>query len=161
MSYVATADAQSGCIFCTKPREDCDGANGILARARHNYLILTAFPYNSGHLMVVPYVHESEFGRLSADVTAEMIALAQVAVLVLQQELHAEAANLGMNIGKAAGAGIKDHVHLHIVPRWPGDTNFMTVAADTRVVPQSLEGTWARLGPPLQAAIEERLGQTG
>jgi len=159
MEYVVTADASGDCIFCAKPGEDCDETNGILARGRHNYVILNAFPYNSGHLMVVPYVHESDFTSLPADVAAEMFTLAQVAVAVLREVLHAEAANLGMNIGKAAGAGIKDHVHLHVVPRWSGDTNFMTVAAETRVVPQSLDRTWACLAAPLQAAIEERLGE--
>lgn len=159
MEYVVTADAQGGCIFCTKPAEQCDEANGILARGRHNYIILNAFPYNSGHLMIVPYAHESDFTCLRGDVAAEMFVMAQLAVSVLQQVLHAEAANLGMNIGKAAGAGIKDHVHLHVVPRWSGDTNFMAVAADTRVVPQSLTSTWACLAPPLQAAIDARFGE--
>ena len=156
MSYVSAADGQEGCIFCTKPREDRDEANGLLARACHNYLILNAFPYNSGHLMIVPYAHEADFTRLAPAVCAEMFSLAQLAVVVLQQHFHAEAANLGMNIGKAAGAGIKDHLHLHVVPRWSGDTNFMTAAATTRVVPQSLEATWAALGPAFQAALAQR-----
>lgn len=157
MGYVVTADAQEGCIFCTKPREQRDEANGILARARHNYLILNAFPYNSGHLMIVPYAHESDFTRLPSEVVAEMFALAQLAVRGLQQEFHAEAANLGMNVGKAAGAGIKDHVHLHIVPRWSGDTNFMTTTAQTRVVPQSPEETWRQLQPALGHLVEDWL----
>ncbi|NPV46489.1 MAG: HIT domain-containing protein [Armatimonadetes bacterium] len=158
MEYVVTADAQDGCIFCTKPGEECDQANGILARGRYNYVILNAFPYNSGHLMIVPYAHERDFTSLAAEVLAEMFVLAQVAVAVLQEVLHAEAANLGMNIGKAAGAGIRDHVHLHVVPRWSGDTNFMAVTAGTRVVPQSLASTWACLAPPMRAAVSARLG---
>jgi len=157
MGYVATADVQEGCIFCTKPREQHDEANGILVRARHNYLILNAFPYNSGHLMIVPYRHESDFAGLPPAVVAEMFALAQLAVRGLQQELHAEGANLGMNVGKAAGAGIKDHLHLHLVPRWSGDTNYMTTTAQTRVVPQSLEETWRQLHEPLQRLVSHWL----
>ena len=158
MSYVTTADGQDGCIFCSKPGAHDDRAHGILARGRHNYLILNAFPYNSGHLMVVPFAHESDFTRLAPEVAAEMFALAQVAVAALQEVFRAEAANLGMNVGKAAGAGIKDHVHLHVVPRWSGDTNFMAVAAETRVVPQSLEETWEQLRPALCRLVQERLG---
>jgi len=155
MKYVSAADAQDGCVFCTCAQREPDDASGVLARARHNFVILNAFPYNSGHMMVVPYEHQSDFTVLPAETLHEMTALAQVAVAVLQQEFRCEGANLGLNIGKAAGAGIKDHLHLHIVPRWSGDTNFMTTLDDTRVVPQSLADTWARLAPSLQRALVE------
>ncbi len=155
MKYVTTADAQDGCVFCAHAQRERDDAGSVLARARHNFVILNAFPYNSGHMMIVPYEHRSDFAALPPETLQEMMALAQVAVSVLQQELRCEGANLGLNIGKAAGAGIKDHLHLHIVPRWTGDTNFMTTLDATRVVPQSLEDTWARLAPCVQRAIGE------
>jgi len=155
MKYVTTADVQDGCVFCAYAEQQPDATCGVLARARHNFVVLNAFPYNSGHMMVVPYEHQSDFTALPAATLEEMMALAQIAVAVLQQEFRCEGANVGLNIGKAAGAGIKDHLHLHIVPRWGGDTNFMTALDDTRVVPQSLEDTWAGLAPCLQRGIAE------
>jgi ATP adenylyltransferase len=153
MSYVVNSDRQSGCVFCTRANEEPDAANGVLARACHNFLILNAFPYNSGHLMVVPYEHQHDFALLPAETVHELVVLTQLAVGVLQEEFRCEGANVGMNIGKAAGAGIKDHIHMHIVPRWSGDTNFMTALDETRVVPESLESSWCRLAGPLQAAL--------
>ncbi len=153
MQYVTTADAQDGCVFCALGQQQPDGGNGLLARAPRNFVVLNAFPYNSGHMMVVPYEHQSDFTALAAAALQEMMRLAQVAVAVLQEEFHCEGANLGLNLGRVAGAGIKDHLHLHIVPRWGGDTNFMTTLDHTRVVPQSLEDTWARLSPCLQDAL--------
>jgi ATP adenylyltransferase len=160
MSYVVMADRQEGCIFCLKPQTEQDRENGILLRARRNFLILNAFPYNTGHLMVVPYAHESDFTCLPAETATEMFALAQLAVAGLQEQFDAEAANLGMNLGRPAGAGIRDHVHLHVVPRWTGDTNFMATTAATRVVPQTLEETWEVLSPTLQRLQVERWPQT-
>jgi ATP adenylyltransferase len=161
MSYVTQAQRQEGCVFCDKAEADQERARcaGILARACHNFVILNAYPYNSGHMMVVPYQHESDFTLLPPETAAEMIALGQLALAVLRQEFGAEGANIGLNIGKAAGAGIKDHVHLHIVPRWAGDTNFMTALAETRVVPQSLEDTQAQLGPVMQKFVDEHLSR--
>lgn len=155
MQYVTKADDYEGCVFCACQQEGSDEADGVLARAHHNYLILNAFPYSSGHMMVVPYEHQHDLACLSHETLAEMMALARIAVRVLQQEFRAEGANIGMNIGKPAGAGIKDHLHLHIVPRWSGDTNFMTTLAETRVVPQSLPDTWACLAPPVRKAVQE------
>lgn len=154
MKYVSRADAQDSCVFCAcAVQPDSDASHGVLARGEHCFVILNAFPYNNGHMMVVPYQHESDFTALPAETLHEMMALAQLGVSVLQQEFRCEGANIGLNIGKAAGAGIKDHIHLHIVPRWTGDTNFMTTLAATRVAPQSLEDTWAHLAPALRAAI--------
>jgi ATP adenylyltransferase len=159
MSYVSSADRQPGCVFCDKPREEEDLQNGILARGPNTFIILNAYPYNSGHMMVVPYGHHSDFTTVEPAVTCEMMAMAQIAIMVLQQEFSCEGANLGLNLGKPAGAGIADHIHLHIVPRWTGDTNFMTTLGDTRVVPQSLEETCDRLAPALQEMVAERLPQ--
>lgn len=158
MSYVSSADRQPGCVFCTSCQGDDDHGTGILVRARHSFIILNAYPYNTGHMMVVPYEHQNDFPSLPLEVVVEMMNLAQLALVVLQQEFHCEGANLGLNVGKAAGAGIADHIHLHIVPRWTGDTNFMTSLGETRVVPQGLEDTLQVLGPPLRKLVAERLG---
>jgi ATP adenylyltransferase len=162
MSYVTGTTARhEGCVFCDKADAEAahDSPTGILARAKHNFVILNAYPYNSGHLMVVPYEHQDDFTKLAPETGAEMMALAQLAVVVLTQEFAAEGANIGMNIGRAAGAGIADHLHLHVVPRWVSDTNFMTTLAATRVVPQSLEDTQRLLAPVMQAFVREHLAQ--
>ncbi len=156
MDYVSTADNQTGCVFCACAHDPAaDEARGVLARAHRNFLILNAFPYNSGHLMIVPYEHHGDFVSLAAETLQEMMRLAQIALRVLQQELRCEGANIGLNIGKPAGAGIKDHLHLHIVPRWTGDTNYMTTLGETRVVPQSLHATWTQLAPPMRQALAD------
>ena len=157
MKYVVNSDSQCGCVFCVRADEEPSPDNGVLARARHNFLILNAFPYNSGHLLVVPYAHQHDFTCVEPEALHELVVLTQVAVSVLQQVFRCEGANVGMNIGKAAGAGIKDHLHMHIVPRWSGDTNFMTALAETRVVPESLESSWDRLALPLQQALAQVL----
>lgn len=159
MVYVTQTDKQDGCVFCEMACVEHAADHCVLARAHYNYIILNVYPYNSGHLMVVPYKHESDFTRLPAHTAAEMMALAQLALIALQQEFRCEGANIGLNIGKAAGAGIKDHIHLHVVPRWTGDTNFMTALAETRVVPQSLEAAHQLLAPVLQCLVEEQLPQ--
>jgi ATP adenylyltransferase len=158
MRYVVTSDQQDTCVFCAHADGAPDPATGVLARARHNFVVLNAFPYNSGHLLVVPYEHQHDFPCLPAETVHELVVLTQLAVGVLQQEFRCEGANVGMNIGKAAGAGIKDHIHMHVVPRWTGDTNFMTALDETRVVPEALESSWERLAGPLQQALAEVLG---
>lgn len=159
MSYVTSAEIQEGCVFCSRGAADPaeNRAHGVLVRAPRNFVILNAYPYNSGHLMVVPYLHLSDFTQLPPEVLAEMAALAQLSLSALQQVYGAEGANIGLNIGKVAGAGIRDHLHLHVVPRWGGDTNFMAALAETRVVPQSLADTHDQLAPVLQALVEARL----
>ncbi|MHB8995713.1 MAG: HIT family protein [Armatimonadota bacterium] len=161
MGYVTKGGVPSDCVFCECGHCDpaTDAEHNVLARANHNYIILNAYPYNNGHLMVVPYQHESDFTKLPPHTAMEMIALAQLALAVLQQEYRAEGANIGLNIGKAAGAGIKDHVHMHVVPRWSGDTNFMTALAETRVVPQSLADCYCTLAPAMREFVEKYLSQ--
>ncbi len=133
------------CIFCTKPRENRDRANYILYRGRHNYIILNAFPYASGHLMIVPFAHVPSLEDLEPAVTAEMMELTKRALTALRVAERPEAFNVGVNIGKAAGAGIADHVHLHVVPRWVGDNNFMPVIGNARLLPEMLETTYEKL----------------
>lgn len=146
--YVAGAKAP-GCVLCLKAQATDDVAEQVLYRGVHNYVVLNAYPYNSGHLMVVPYRHTGDLAELDGDECSEMMRLAQACMRALRRCLSPDGVNLGMNIGKAAGAGIDEHVHLHVVPRWAGDTNFMTAIADTRVVPQSLDDTYALLAPLL------------
>ncbi|MGE5531226.1 MAG: HIT family protein [Bacteroidota bacterium] len=161
MGYVTKGEQSCDCVFCgcghCDPADDAE--HHVLARATHNFVILNAYPYNNGHLMVVPYQHESDFTKLPPHTAIEMMALAQLALAVLQQEYRAEGANIGLNIGKAAGAGIKDHVHMHVVPRWSGDTNFMTSLGETRVVPQSLEDSYSTLAPTMQEFVSKYLSQ--
>ncbi len=154
IDYVA-GEKPEGCILCQKLQQETDENNYILYRGEHSFIILNTFPYNSGHLMVVPHNHVGRLVDLSPAQIAEMMQLTQVCIQVLREALSADGINLGMNIGAAAGAGIDDHVHMHIVPRWQGDTNYMTVMAQTRVVPQSLTETAQQLRPLIVQAAQE------
>ena len=136
-----------GCPFCVLPAGDDDAAALILTRGTHAYLILNAYPYNPGHLMAVPYRHVSALDEVTTDELHEMAALCQTAVRVLRETVGAGAFNVGINVGAEAGAGIADHIHQHVVPRWGGDTNFMPVIGQTRVLPELLEETYRRLAP--------------
>jgi ATP adenylyltransferase len=122
-----------------------DRANLLLLRGERNFVILNLYPYNSAHLMVVPYQHTSDFTSLEAQTTGEMTALLQRMLRVISEEYKPEGFNMGMNLGKVAGAGVADHVHMHLVPRWAGDTNFMPIVGATKVMPELLETTYDRL----------------
>jgi ATP adenylyltransferase len=137
----------TGCVFCDRIRlpESQDRASLILLRAEHNFVILNLYPYNSAHLMVVPYQHTADFVGLPAETLAEMGSLGQRMVGAIQAEYHPQGFNLGMNLGNVAGAGVADHLHMHVVPRWSGDTNFMPVVGATKVMPELLETTYDRL----------------
>jgi len=139
------ATGPEACIFCDKPRAAADEANLIVHRGNSGFVILNLYPYNNGHLMVVPYTHVATIEDLAPEAAAEMMTLAQTAVGVLRGMYQPQGFNLGINLGASAGAGIAAHVHLHVVPRWSGDTNFMTVTGDTRVIPEDLRVTWARM----------------
>jgi ATP adenylyltransferase len=145
MPYIAGARPASGCVFCNARDADDDRAALVLHRDEHAFLILNAFPYAPGHLMAVLRRHVGTLGEAEpAELTAAM-ALVQRAVTALSAEYRAEGFNIGLNQGHVAGAGIADHLHVHVVPRWSGDINFMTVLGDTRVIPEALEATWDRL----------------
>ena len=135
----------SGCIFCDFPKMDKDEKNLILHKGKHCFVILNAFPYNPGHLMVVPYRHTADMPSLTGEELAEMMSLCQKAHRVLTLVMNPHGFNLGMNLGKVAGAGIDGHLHMHIVPRWNGDTNFMPVIGEVRVISEALNSTWKRL----------------
>jgi ATP adenylyltransferase len=141
----ASKDSDGECIFCAKPAEDDDEANLIVHRGERCFVILNLFPYTSGHLMVAPYEHLAKLQELGAETTAEMMALAQRAMVVLEEKYDPHGYNVGVNQGRVAGAGYEGHIHLHVVPRWAGDTNYMPVLADTRVMPQSLEQSYEAL----------------
>ena len=135
------------CVFCELPALGDDARALILDRGEHCFVVLNAYPYASGHLMVVPFPHVDRLTDLTAAARAEMMELARTAQEVIAGAMAPHGFNLGMNQGAAAGAGIADHLHLHLVPRWSGDTNFMTSTGDVRVMPQSLEETYAALKP--------------
>jgi ATP adenylyltransferase len=134
------------CIFCTlRDREAEDEQNFVVHRARHNLIVLNIYPYISGHLMIVPFEHASELDAVSKETTDELMDLAKRAQSVLREAYRPHGFNLGMNLGQAAGAGVADHLHLHVMPRWAGDANFMTTVGETRVIPEDLRMTYDRL----------------
>ena len=143
--YIATADKAQGCVFCRVRDAEADDENYVVHRGRLNFVILNLFPYTSGHLMVVPYEHAASFTDASEEVTTEMMQLAKQAERALESEYHPDGFNIGMNLGRAAGAGVADHLHLHVVPRWSGDANFVSVVGETRVLPEDLATTCAKL----------------
>jgi ATP adenylyltransferase len=147
LAYVkdATKDVEQGCIFCSKPGEGDDAANLIAHRGERCFVILNRFPYTNGHLMVAPYEHVAALEDVDADTIAEMMALAQQSIRALDDVYAPQGYNVGFNQGRVAGAGVEHHIHMHVVPRWGGDTNFMPVLGDTRVLPQSLEDSYAAL----------------
>lgn len=149
MAYIAAGKdaepAPGACVFCDLPASGDDEAALILYRGRRTYVIMNRYPYNNGHLMVIPYAHVDSLTALDEDTLTEMMVLAQRAQTVIQERMHPQGFNLGMNQGRAGGAGIAEHVHLHVVPRWAGDTNFMPVVGDVRVMPQHLDETFALL----------------
>jgi ATP adenylyltransferase len=147
-AYISAAASDDGksdsCIFCELPRLS-DAEAKIVCRAKHCYLILNRFPYTSGHLMVVPFMHVDQLQKLPEAVANEMMALTQKTEAVLRNIYSPDGVNVGMNLGRAAGAGVAGHIHMHVLPRWTGDTNFMTVVAETRVLPEALEETYRKL----------------
>jgi ATP adenylyltransferase len=147
LAYVkdASKDIEEDCIFCAKPAQDDDVANLIVHRGEHSFVILNLFPYTNGHLMVAPYEHIGRLQELPVETTAEMMALAQRAMARLEEVYDPHGFNVGFNQGRVAGAGVEHHIHMHVVPRWGGDTNFMPVIADTRVMPQTLEQSFEAL----------------
>ena len=132
---------EEGCIFCNKPSERDDMQNLILERREMVFCMLNKFPYNSGHILVAPYRHVCNFDELKIEEWADMLRLLQDSIKILKAQMRPEGYNIGFNVGKASGAGF-DHLHLHIVPRWVGDTNFMPVLSETKVIPEHIEATY-------------------
>jgi ATP adenylyltransferase len=146
LDYVTDKTPRTGCVFCDATRS-ADQQSLIVFRGSLAYVILNKYPYNNGHLMVVPYRHTSTLTTLDATELSELMVLTQRAESVLRQAYRLEGINIGVNLGRSAGAGIEEHLHIHLVPRWAGDTNFMTVVGETRVLPETLPDTAERLRP--------------
>jgi ATP adenylyltransferase len=144
-AYVSGTTQTAGCVFCEAPKEKDDAKARIVYRGKHCFVILNAFPYTPGHVMIVPYAHLDELQKLPVEAANEMIALSQRMESVLRELYRPDGINLGMNIGKAAGAGIAGHIHMHVLPRWVADANFVSVIGETRVLPETLDVTWKRM----------------
>jgi ATP adenylyltransferase len=147
MIYIKKIEEEEGCIFCEKPKSNRDEENLILFRGERTFVLMNLYPYNSGHLMVAPYKHTGNLGDLSEVEGSELFRLIRLSIEVLKKVLKPDGFNVGLNLGRISGAGYEDHLHFHIVPRWNGDTNFMPIIADTKVIPEALEETYRALKP--------------
>ena len=145
MTYIKEGPQPDRCLFCDLLQQEDSPANLILYRGQHAFVVLNRYPYTNGHMMIVPFEHQDTLEKLAAPILNEMIALTSTAMSVLRVTSQPNGFNLGANIGEAAGAGVKEHVHLHVLPRWSGDTNFMATTAHTRVIPEALNETYALL----------------
>jgi len=139
MEFLKSGPKGEGCIFCTLPKAKDEKKSLILFKGKSAFVIMNKFPYNNGHVMVVPYQHTADITDLDEKETEEMWKLIQQSVEALKKAYHPEGFNIGMNLGRAAGAGIKEHLHMHVVPRWSGDFNFMPLLSDTKAMPEHLE----------------------
>ena len=144
-TYMQSAGPENACIFCAKIAEDRDRENYIVYRAERNFVLLNLYPYTNGHLMIAPYEHVPTLEDAHPETLAEMMRLTRECERHLRAIYRPKGMNLGMNIGESAGAGVAGHIHMHMLPRWPGDANFMTVIGETRVLPETLEATWEKL----------------
>jgi ATP adenylyltransferase len=145
--YIRNADQAAACVFCQILKETCDAANLVLYRGSHAFVILNLFPYTTGHLLVVANRHISLLGDAQPEELHEIILLSQKCENALAREYHPQGYNLGFNLGRAAGAGVDHHLHMHILPRWTGDSNFVSIVGETRVLPEELPKTYERLLP--------------
>ena len=144
-AYVSAAGPAQGCIFCEKAAERSDESNYIVHRGRKNFVLLNLYPYTTGHVMVAPYEHVATLEAASEETLEEMMLLGRAAERNLRAIYRPQGFNIGMNIGECAGAGVAGHIHMHIVPRWPADSNFMTIVGETRVLPEAIEATYRKL----------------
>ena len=147
-----TGTREKGCIFCNRFPQDDDRTNLILARGRRSFVIMNRFPYNNGHLMVAPIRHTGDFGTLSAEEITEIFRFVQTFIDVFKKTMNPHGFNIGINLGKTAGAGVADHLHVHVVPRWDGDTNFMPVIGETKVISEHIQSTYDKLLDAYRAA---------
>jgi len=144
MEYVLK-EKKNGCVFCEEIQREDGFENLIIHRAQYSFVILNRYPYTSGHMMVVPYLHKANLEDLTAEIRSEMIELSSRVIQVLRKAYQPQGFNLGINMGEVAGAGVLDHVHLHVLPRWGGDTSFLSSLAETRVLPELLRETYTRV----------------
>src|SRR5215204_7364155 len=153
MAYIDDGAKEPGCIFCTKYQQSDLKAGLVLTHSRHTVVMMNKYPYNNGHLLVAPKHHESSLANLTPEEYADLSEVLRRAVEIIKEVYNPGGVNVGMNLGKCAGAGIDDHLHWHIVPRWDGDTNFMPVVSETRVMPQHLAANYDRLAGHFQKLI--------
>jgi ATP adenylyltransferase len=149
-AYVSSAEKATGCVFCDAVQAGDDAKVRIVYRGQHCFVILNTYPYTPGHVMIVPYAHLDELRKLPPEAASEMIGLAQRMESLLRELYTPDGINLGMNIGKAAGAGIAGHIHMHVLPRWVADANFVSVVCETRILPETLDETWKRMTAALK-----------
>jgi ATP adenylyltransferase len=155
MTYISgLAGESSGCFLCDHPAADraSDEQNLLVHRGSSAFVILNLYPYNTGHIVIAPYEHTGSYQSLSPDTRLEMDALVATSLDALQAEYQPQGFNVGMNLGRVAGAGVPDHLHMHVVPRWGGDANFMTTIGETKVLPEELPATYKRLAPHFRAS---------
>lgn len=150
-TYVSQASKDSTCIFCEALKRNDDRSSFILYRGQHNFIILNRYPYTTGHAMIAPYHHIADLAQTRPEALAEMMTLCQRLERALAELYQPEGFNLGMNLGRCAGAGVTGHLHMHLLPRWSGDTSFMTTVAETRIEPEILDTTYEKLKPYFEA----------
>ncbi len=165
LRYIEQARSSKDCIFCLKPSEKRDFENFILSRSKTCFTIMNIFPYTNGHLMVAPYRHTADFGELTDSETLDLMENVNHCMRILKRALQPEGFNIGLNLGKIAGAGVEDHIHFHIVPRWLGDYNFMPVIGEVKVIPEHIETTFRKLKKEIASeesttATSERRGKS-
>ena len=148
MGYILNnSKNHENCFLCESLKRNEDRKNYVLYRGKHSYVIMNLYPYNNGHLLVVPYAHVPDMNALSVDELTDLMKCTQDSLNALKQDMNPDGFNVGINIGKVAGAGLPEHMHIQIVPRWTGDTSYLTVFDETRVLPELLDGTYERLRP--------------
>ena len=147
MEYISSGGKEKRCIFCPGQDRSHDEERLILRIERQSILLMNRFPYSNGHLLIAPLRHVSSMDGMSSEETLEIMTMISKAIAALKTVMDPEGFNIGLNIGKAAGAGVEDHIHFHIVPRWNGDTNFMTICGETRVIPEHIQTTYRKLLP--------------
>ena len=160
MAYLKKSDGKE-CIFCVRPGRGSDRANLIVYRGKHAFVMMNRYPYSTGHLMVAPYRHVAGIAALTDDEACETMSLVGMSESALKAALSPDGFNMGINVGKCAGAGYPGHVHVHIVPRWSGDTNFMPVISETKVLPETLTDTYGRIMKAARAILDGRLAPPG
>jgi ATP adenylyltransferase len=151
-----STEQEEGCVLCNVYQADQDREKLVLYRGTHTFVMMNLYPYNPGHLMIVPYEHTADFAHLAAEAAAELMSLSQRSAAVLTAEMNPHGFNLGMNLGRVSGAGVDQHLHMHIVPRWNGDTNFMPLIGGVKLIPESLDDTYAALRPHFEAVNSSR-----
>ena len=155
MEYIQNCDTPEGCVFCEIPKQNKDRENLMIYRGRSAFVIMNKFPYNNGHLMVVPYRHTCQLASFNSEEKTECFDLIVKMQAILDEVMHPHGYNIGMNLGRIAGAGIADHLHYHIVPRWSGDTNFMPILGQAKVVSEGLDKTWFKITEAIKQKMQQ------